>query len=550
MPIDCQRSLVTLLALATLSTTSAAQVGTSESILAPNNGPTALLMGTTRGERFGRLVIRNAMVISGRGTPGTNRGMPPEGPVDIVIENGVITNMIPMDAVNASGYGRAFTRATGDKIIDAKGKYVMPGLVEMHAHLPPPGNNMGPRGLDYAYRLYLGHGVTTVRDAGSGAGITLLVEQRKASATNALVAPRLVLCQRWPLPLRAWDVGNTPEKARAMVREFQRLGADCIKISKSPGHYPDVMEAVADEGKKLGMFTMVDLKVSETDARIASNAGVKSIEHWYGIPDAALSGSQNFPTDYNYWRELDRFRNAGMLWLEADRNPEKLSAVMDLMIRNGTNWDPTMTVYEDNRDWSRAAGLPVKESLMHPAEVAGGPDTSTHGSFKTEWKTSDEINWRRNFAVWMKWVKIFHERGGMLTAGSDEGGIGGIALIRELELLQETGIHPIDVIKVATTNASDVLGMTKYCGVRVGCAADLAVVNGNPIDNFKVMYGRGYGFYGLVPRDEQWKYGGVTWTIKDGIVFDAQALLREAEWYVLQERQRLHQKAAATTSTR
>ena len=309
-------------------------------------------------------------------------------------------------------------------------------------------------------------------------------------------------------------------------------------------------EAAADEGKKLGMFTMVDLKVSETDARIASNAGVKSIEHWYGIPDAALSGSQNFPTDYNYWRELDRFRNAGMLWLEADRNPEKLSAVMDLMIRNGTNWDPTMTVYEDNRDWSRAAGLPVKESLMHPAEVAGGPDTSTHGSFKTEWKTSDEINWRRNFAVWMKWVKIFHERGGMLTAGSDEGGIGGIALIRELELLQETGIHPIDVIKVATTNASDVLGMTKYCGVRVGCAADLAVVNGNPIDNFKVMYGRGYGFYGLVPRDEQWKYGGVTWTIKDGIVFDAQALLREAEWYVLQERQRLHQKAAATTSTR
>ena len=550
MPINYQRSLVALLALATLSTTSEAQASTNESILAPNNGPTALPMGTTRGERFGRLVIRNAMVISGRGTPGTNRGMPPEGPVDIVIENGVITNMIPMDPVNASGYGRAFKRASGDRIIDAKGKYVMPGLVEMHAHLPPPGNNMGPRGLDYAYRLYLGHGVTTVRDAGSGAGITLLAEQRKASATNALVAPRLVLCQRWPLPLRAWDVGNTPEKARAMVREFQRLGADCIKISKSPGHYPDVMEAAADEGKKLGMFTMVDLKVSETDARIASNAGVKSIEHWYGIPDAALTGSQNFPTDYNYWRELDRFRNAGMLWLEADRNPEKLSAVIDLMIKNGTNWDPTMTVYEDNRDWWRAAGLPVKESLMHPAEVAGGPDTNTHGSFKTEWKTSDEINWRRNFAVWMKWVKIFHERGGILTAGSDEGGIGGIALIRELELLQETGIHPIDVIKVATTNASDVLGMTKYCGVRVGCAADLAVVNGNPIDNFKVMYGRGYGFYGLVPRDEQWKYGGVIWTIKDGIVFDAQALLREAEWYVLQERQRLHQKPAATTSAR
>ena len=518
----------------------------AESIAAANNGPTPLTMGTTKGERYNRLVIRGATVLSGRGTPGSNRAMPPEGPVDIVIENGVIVDMIAMDAVNAAGYGRTYRRATGDKVIDAVGMYVMPGLVEMHAHLPPAGNDMGPRGLDYAYRLYLGHGVTTVRDAGSGAGIKLLADQRRMSAANTLVAPRLVLCQRWPLPLRKWDVGNTPEKARAMVREFKALGADCIKISKSPGHYPDVMEAAADEGKKLGLFTMVDLKVSEADARVASNAGVKSIEHWYGIPDAALMGSQSFPTDYNYWRELDRFRNAGNLWVEADKHPERLSAVIDLMIKNGTNWNPTLTVYEDNRDWWRATGIPVKESLVHPAEVAGGPDTSTHGSFKTEWKTSDEINWKRNFVVWMKWVKTFHERGGVLTAGSDEGGIGGIGLIRELELMQEAGIHPIDIIKVATTNATEVLGMPKYCGLRVGCAADLAIVNGNPIDNFKVMYGRGYGFYGLKPRSELWKYGGVAWTIKDGIVFDAQALLREAEWYVQQERLRLQEKVATT----
>jgi hypothetical protein len=86
--------------------------------------------------------------------------------------------------------------------------------------------------------------------------------------------------------------------------------------------------------------------------------------------------------------------------------------------------------------------------------------------------------------------------------------------------------------------------MKEHCGVRVGCVADLAVVNGNPIDNFKVMYGRGYGFYGLVPRDEQWKHGGVAWTIKDGVVFDAQALLRETEWYVQQERARVTSKAA------
>jgi imidazolonepropionase-like amidohydrolase len=513
-----------------------------ESFAVPNNGPDPLPLGSTRGERYARLVIRGATVLSGRGTPGTNRAMPPEGPVDIVIENGTIVDMVPMDPVNAAGYGSAFRRPTGDKIVDATGKYVMPGLVEMHTHLPP-GSSLGPRSLDFVYRLYLGHGVTTVRDAGSGAGLRVLTEQRRLSDANSLPAPRLILCQRWPLPLREWDAGNTPDKARLMVREFKALGADCIKISKSPGHYPDVMEAAVDEGRKLGMHTMVDLKVSETDARVASNAGVRSIEHWYGVPDAALAGSQNFPTAYNYWNELDRFRYAGLLWSEADRHSEKLSAVIDLMIKNGTNWNPTLTVYEDNRDWWRAAGLPLKETLRHPSEIASAPDSGTHGAFKTEWKTSDEINWKRNFGIWMRWVKTFHERGGVLTAGSDDGPNGGPALIRELELMQEAGIHPIDVIKVATTNAHQALGLKDFCGIRVGCKADLVVVNGNPLDNLKVLYGRGYGFYGIVPRAEQWKHGGVAWTIKDGILFDAQALLREAEWYVREEKGRTPPKA-------
>jgi imidazolonepropionase-like amidohydrolase len=518
-------------------TSAAAQA--AESFAVPNNGPGPLPLGTIAGESYRRLVIRNATFISGRGTPGSNRAMPPEGPVDIVIEGNTIVDVVLMDPVNAAGYGASFRRPTGDKIIDAAGKYVIPGLVEMHAHLPPPRSDFGPRGLDLAYRLYLGHGVTTVRDAGSGAGLAVLADHRRRAEANQLVAPRLVLCQRWPLPLRRWDVGNTPDKARAMVREFKALGADCVKVSKSPGHYPDVLRAIAEEAAKLGMFTMTDLKVSETDAAVASDAGVRSIEHWYGIPDAALTGSQNFPTDYNYWDELDRFRYAGLLWSEADKQPERLSAVIDKLIANGTNWNPTMVVYEDNRDVWRNVGLPVKATLMHPSEVAAGPDTTVHGAFKREWKTSDEINWKRNFQIWMKWVKIFHERGGLLTAGSDEGGIGGVALIRELELLQESGIHPLDVIKVATTNAYRALGLEQHCGIRVGCRADLAVVNGNPIDNFKVMYGRGYGVAGLVPREEQWKHGGVAWTIKDGILFDAQGLLREAEWYVERERERL-----------
>ena len=496
-------------------------------------------LGATRGERATRLVIRNAMVVSGRGTPGSNRAMPPEGPIDIVIEGNTITDYVPVDPVNLAGHGPDWRRPTGDRVIDATGMYVMPGLVDMHAHLPGNSSALGARALEYAFRLYLGHGVTTVRDAGTGAGLRFLGEQRRLTAASQTVGPRLVLCQRWPLPLREWDEGNTPEQARAMVRRFKEAGADCVKISKSPGHYPDVMAAATDEARKLGMFVMVDLKVSEADAAVASKAGVKSIEHWYGIPDAALRGSQSFPADYNYWDELDRFRYAGLLWEEADREPDRLSAVLDLMIANGTNWDPTMVIYENNRDLARSKTVPWRETLVHPSELAAGPDSSVHGAFHREWKTSDEINWRRNFQIWMKWVREFHRRGGLLTAGSDAGEVGGIMLIRELELMQEAGLHPIDVVRVATTNAYGALGWSKHCGIRVGCTADLAVVNGNPIDNFKVMYGRGYGLYGIVPRAEQGRHGGVKWTIKDGVVYDAQALLREAEWYVDQEKRRL-----------
>ncbi|MBI4538871.1 MAG: amidohydrolase family protein [Gemmatimonadetes bacterium] len=496
-------------------------------------------MGTTKGQRYSRLIIMNATIVDGRGSPRANRGMPAQGPIDLIIENGVITNLILADPVNLGRIrDRGWQERPGDHVIDAAGMYVLAGLYEMHAHLPSPGGT--GVNAEYLYRQYLGHGVTTVRDAGTGAGMEVMREQRRLSAANEIVAPRLVLCQRWPLPLRRWDVGHTPEEARLMVRKFKELGADCVKISRSPGHYPDVMEAATDEAKKLGMHVMVDLKVSETDAVVASNAGVKSIEHWYGVPDAALPGSQNFPPDYNYWEELDRFRWAGALWKQADQYPERLTKALEILIANGTSWNPTMATYMENRDFWRSRTLPWFETLAHPDILAGlYPDAATHGAYKTEWKTSDEIMWKENARLWMKWIKQFHDMGGILTAGSDEATTGGMAMIFELELLQETGIHPIDVVRIATTNAAKVLGWEKHCGIRVGCVADLAIVNGNPLDNFKVMYGRGYGFYGIVPREEQAKHGGVRWTIKEGIVFDAQALLKEVEWYVQQERRRL-----------
>ena len=113
-----------------------------------------------------------------------------------------------------------------------------------------------------------------------------------------------------------------------------------------------------------------------------------------------------------------------------------------------------------------------------------------------------------------------------------EKNIYGFSTIRELELLQEAGFHPIDIIQIATSNSAEVMKLKDLSGIRTGHIADLIVVDGSPLDNFKLLYGMGYDRLGKDGKVEH--RGGVRWTIKAGIVFDAPALLREVEWYVQQ----------------
>ena len=507
----------------------------AQMIARPANSDVPIPMGTTKGLRPDRLVIRGGIMVTGRGTPGTGRAAPPEGPVDIVVENGRIVDIIPVDPVSvASGLSE---QATGDLIIDATGKYVLPGLFDLHAHIPAI-DRAGDDAIAYSFRLWLGHGVTTLRDAGTGAGLERMTEQRRLSEAHQIVAPRMRLYKRWPNTGRVGGAGHTPDEARRLVREFHDQGADGIKVSHGPGHHPDVLAAIVEEAAELKMDgVIVDLKVSETDARIASEAGVVSIEHWYGVPDAALPGTQNFPTDYNYLDELVRFRLAGHLWKEAVEYPDALSDVIDGMIAEGTAWVPTFSIYEANLDFMRVVTLPWRDRFVHPAILEEWrPQAGVHASFHSEWRTADEIAWKENYRYWMNWVHEFWSRGGLLGLGSDSGSqqsLYGFGLVRELELMQQAGIHPLDVIKIATTNSARVMGLEEnLCGIRFGCVADLIVVDGNPIDNFKVLYGGGFAYYGTDRQGE----GGVIWTIKEGEVYDARALLREAEWYVEQDK--------------
>jgi hypothetical protein len=392
--------------------------------------------------------------------------------------------------------------------------YVTPGLVDLHGHIMF-GRSDVPWPKDYVYKLWLGHGITTIREPGSGEGTDTTVAHARLSSDNRMAAPTIS-------PYVAIEA-DSPDSARARIRRAKLSGARGLKIFINR---PDVWAAIADEAKRSDLPIATDMKIQELDAIGAARFGVRTIEHWYGIPDAAIPGPQRFPEYYSYDNEADRFRWAADLWRQADT--ARLSKVIDTLIAHGVTWDPTFAVYEANRDLARARTLPwFREYAMPQLMAFFEPNPERHGSYHFAWTTTDEVMWRDNMRTWMHWVREFAARGGNVTVGSDAGFIYhlfGFATIREMELHQEAGFHPLEVIQQATSNGAKALGLTNTGVVRPGFVADLAIVDGNPLQNLKVFYGTGVD----VERNGRIEHrGGVKFTIKQGIVFDAAALLAD-----------------------
>src|SRR5919107_1910573 len=214
-----------------------------------------------------------------------------------------VREMVGLDAV-AVASGAAKRPAQGEAEIDATGKYVMPGLINLHGHVQDERGGVA-QPLDYELKLWLASGITTVRDVGSNTRKTLALKQ--ASAAGEVHAPRLFVYAVYA----AGGAPRTAEAARARVRELKAMGVDGLKMFAMDR---DLMAAAWDEAKSQGLRIAHHTAVAETNAWDDAKFGTTSIEHWYGIPDAAIVGGvQNFPPAYNYNDEVDRFRYAGRL---------------------------------------------------------------------------------------------------------------------------------------------------------------------------------------------------------------------------------------------
>ena len=479
------------------------------------------------GTRPTRLIVRNATIADGNGTPA-------RGPFDIVVEGNTITQVVALDPVAMRG-GASSRRpqgGAGTAEIDATGKYVLPGLINAHAHLQDERAGVA-QPIEYELKIWLACGITAVRDVGSDTRKALA--WRDASAKGTLAAPRIFVYPQFGRPTNL-------DSARARVRALKAMGVDGIKLL---GIDRDVMQAMEDEAHKEGLRIAHHVGVEETNAWDDIHFGTTSIEHWYGIPDAAIvNGVQDFPSYYNYNNETDRFRWAGHLWREAD--PARLQMVLDSMVARHVAWVPTFDIYEASRDLQRAKGQPWFGEYLHPTlEDYFRPDPANHGSYFFGWTSTDETFWKENYRIWMNAVRDFEKKGGLVGAGDDAGFIYqmyGFGTIRELELQQEAGFSTIKVIQHATLNNAKILGEEERLGrVRAGFLADLIVVNGNPLENLKVLYPTGVD---EIKDGKTVHTGGVEWTIKDGIPYHGPTLMKEIKDIVARARRERAAKAA------
>lgn len=474
---------------------------------------------------YAQLIIRGATLINGNGAP-------PQGPIDVVIENNTIkkVQVVGYPGVPINEARRPKLKA-GGKEIDATGMYLLPGFIDMHGHI---GGTAQGADWDYVFKLWLAHGVTTVREP-SGRGIEYTLDLKKRSEKNEIVAPRIFAYTGFGQGKLAV---NTPEEARAWVRNNAKKGADGIKFF---GADPEIMTAALDENKKLGLGSAchhAQLSVARWNVLHSARAGLTSMEHWYGLPEALFEDRtvQNYPLDYNYQNEQHRFEEAGKLWEQAaPPYSDHWNAVMNEILELDFTLDPTFNIYEASRDLHRARRAEWHEDYTLPSLWRFyQPSKISHGSYWHFWGTEQEVAWKRNFKLWMTFINEYKNRGGRVTTGSDSGFIFqlyGFAYVRELELLREAGFHPLEVIRAATLNGAEALGMDDQIGtVSVGKKADLVLVEENPLENFKVLYGT--GAIKLTEDNEVVRVGGVKYTISNGVVYDAKQLLQQVKQMV------------------
>jgi len=390
------------------------------------------------------MIIRNAKIVN------IEEGMV-EAPQDIYIKNGKIEKLTK---ANATINEIKSTR----KIIDAKGSYILPGFVETHAHVA-----MGPINLEFdenknpflvmdpsvelpelTLKLLLANGITTTRDPG---GLTeKTVKAKRDIKSGKLVGPELLVAGSIIDTVELKNLSVKIKTADDIISEInyqKEKGVDFIKLYTSLS--PELLKVGIDHTRKLGLKSISHLHT--TSWTEAANMKLDNIVH-------IIPGSEKLlPKEKR--KEYLKYVPFGSLafykWFDyVDLDGEEIKKMMKALKENNVSVDPTLVVFH-SAFFGDSGKYQSQEELKYlPESIV--KNWSTIFNFNIGWKESDFQIAHRTWGKVEKFVRMLHENGIMLTAGTDANNpfiVPGYSFHQELELLKSSGLSNQEVLKIA-----------------------------------------------------------------------------------------------------
>ena len=414
------------------------------------------------------------------------------------------TVVIKGNRIAALGKANQIKIPEGARVIDATGKFLIPGLWDMHVHVS------GERAAELSFPLFIVNGVTGVRDmGGASADLGRLVQLRKEIARESLLGPRIIAAGPYldgPRPGKSGHLRlSTPDEARQAVDSVKNQGWDFVKVHDWLS--PTVYKAIAVEAKRLGlpMAGHVPISVSATEV---SAAGQKSIEHLGNVlgggllvdcstDEAALRAKlREGVMKLDEQSLINTLRAPTVNRLIATYSDQKAERLAALLARNGTCQVPT--IY--GTLWSNAFelddSLHVNNAIVNdprmkylPAFARASSDSNKDPN-PEHFTTEDVAAWKRQYRKQLELIAILRRGGVQFMTGSDaepsEGTIPGFSLQDELSFFVDAGFTPMEALQAATRNPAKYLGLLDSLGtVERGKIADLVLLDANPLDNIR-----------------------------------------------------------------
>jgi imidazolonepropionase-like amidohydrolase len=391
--------------------------------------------------RAQELALVGATVIDGTGKP-------PIEHATVLVRGSTIVAVGPSAQVKVSDNARK---------IDASGKYIIPGLWDMHAHYEQV--EWGP--------IYLAAGVTTIRDVGNE--FDFITTVRDAVNSGKALGPRVLLAGLVDgdskMALGVARV-NSPTDAQAWVQRYHNVGFQQIKIYSSVT--PDNVRAICAAAHKLGMNVTGHIPIGMT-AYDGVNDGMDQINHLSYI--VALLQPKDFDA------QKATFPERLQMLSSIDVNSEAGKQAMQFLKEHGTVIDPTMALYEMR---FRPADQPA--AAIEPGVAKVAPELREplmNGGIAPNFgPTSRKVRQR-----YLEVIGALHRAGVTIVAGTDQT-VPGYSLYRELELYVEAGFTPMEALQSATLVPARVMKLENESGtVEPGKRADFAILDANPLDD-------------------------------------------------------------------